>query len=33
LDKKLHEAVAHAVATKAIEQGLARADYVPYVRE
>jgi malate dehydrogenase (oxaloacetate-decarboxylating) len=33
LDKKLHKAVAHAVACKAIEQGLARADYVPYVRE
>lgn len=32
LDRKLHEAVAHAVATKAIEQGLARAEYVPYVR-
>jgi malate dehydrogenase (oxaloacetate-decarboxylating) len=33
LDKKLHEAVAHAVASKAIEQGLARSEYVPYVRE
>jgi malate dehydrogenase (oxaloacetate-decarboxylating) len=33
LDKKLHEAVAHAVACKAIEQGLARVEYVPYVRE
>jgi malate dehydrogenase (oxaloacetate-decarboxylating) len=33
LDKQLHAAVAHAVALKAIEQGLARADYVPYVRE
>jgi malate dehydrogenase (oxaloacetate-decarboxylating) len=33
LDRKLHQAVAHAVATKAIEQGLARAEYVPYVRE
>jgi malate dehydrogenase (oxaloacetate-decarboxylating) len=33
LDKRLHAAVAHAVATKAIEQGLARAEYVPYVRE
>lgn len=32
LDRKLHEAVAHAVAKKAIEQGLARAEYVPYVR-
>ncbi len=33
LDRKLHEAVAHAVASKAIEQGLARADYVPYIHE
>jgi malate dehydrogenase (oxaloacetate-decarboxylating) len=33
LDRKLHEAVAHAVATKAIEQGLARADYVPYIHD
>jgi malate dehydrogenase (oxaloacetate-decarboxylating) len=33
LDHNLHAAVAHAVATKAIEQGLARAEYVPYVRE
>jgi malate dehydrogenase (oxaloacetate-decarboxylating) len=33
LDRKLHMAVAHAVALKAIEQGLARADYVPYVHE
>ncbi len=33
LDKKLHEAVAHAVALKAIEQGLARSDYVPYIHE
>jgi malate dehydrogenase (oxaloacetate-decarboxylating) len=33
LDKNLHAAVAYAVATKAIEQGLARAEYVPYVRE
>ena len=33
LDRKLHEAVAHAVALKAIEQGLARADYVPYIHE
>jgi malate dehydrogenase (oxaloacetate-decarboxylating) len=32
LDHALHLAVAHAVATKAIEQGLARAEYVPYVR-
>jgi malate dehydrogenase (oxaloacetate-decarboxylating) len=33
LDRKLHEAVAHAVAQKAIEQGLARVDYVPYIHE
>jgi malate dehydrogenase (oxaloacetate-decarboxylating) len=33
LDRKLHMAVAHAVALKAIEQGLARADYVPYIHE
>ncbi|MCX6067571.1 MAG: NAD-dependent malic enzyme [Chloroflexi bacterium] len=33
LDKKVHLAVARAVAQKAIAQGLARADYVPYVEE
>ncbi len=33
LDRKLHMAVAHAVATKAIEQGLARSEYVPYIHE
>jgi malate dehydrogenase (oxaloacetate-decarboxylating) len=33
LDKNLHMAVAHAVALKAIEQGLARSDYVPYIHE
>jgi malate dehydrogenase (oxaloacetate-decarboxylating) len=33
LDKKVHHAVARAVAQKAIGQGLARADYVPYVEE
>jgi malate dehydrogenase (oxaloacetate-decarboxylating) len=33
LDRNLHKAVAHAVALKAIEQGLARADYVPYIHE
>ncbi len=33
LDRKLHQAVAHAVASKAIEQGLARSDYVPYIHE
>jgi len=31
LDKKVHRAVAAAVAKKAIEQGLARSEYVPYV--
>ena len=33
LDKKVHRAVARAVAQKAIDQGIARADYVPYVEE
>lgn len=33
LDKRVHHAVATAVAKKAIEQGLARADFVPYVEE
>jgi malate dehydrogenase (oxaloacetate-decarboxylating) len=31
LDKQVHQAVARAVAEKAYQQGLARADYVPYV--
>ncbi len=31
LDKSIHAAVARAVAAKAVEQGLARADYVPYL--
>jgi malate dehydrogenase (oxaloacetate-decarboxylating) len=31
LDKRLHHAVAQAVAKKAMAQGLARAEYVPYV--
>jgi malate dehydrogenase (oxaloacetate-decarboxylating) len=31
LDKKVHRAVAAAVAKKAIEQGLARSEYIPYV--
>ncbi len=31
LDKNVHRAVARAVAQKAIEQGIARAEYVPYV--
>jgi malate dehydrogenase (oxaloacetate-decarboxylating) len=30
LDKDVHRAVAKAVALKAIEQGIARAEYVPY---
>jgi malate dehydrogenase (oxaloacetate-decarboxylating) len=33
LDKRVHHAVARSVAQKAIEQGVARADYVPYVEE
>jgi malate dehydrogenase (oxaloacetate-decarboxylating) len=33
LDRKLHQSVAHAVATKAIEQGLARCEYIPYQPE
>ncbi len=33
LDKKVHHAVARAVAQTAIRQGIARADYVPYVEE
>ena len=33
LDKKVHLAVARAVAQKAIDQGIARADYIPYVEE
>ncbi len=33
LDKKVHLAVARAVAETAIKQGIARADYVPYVEE
>jgi len=33
LDKKVHKAVAQAVARKAIEQGIARAEFVPYVEE
>ena len=33
LDKKLHQAVARAVASKAIEQGLARSEYVPYLHD
>ncbi|HEY3311260.1 MAG TPA: malic enzyme-like NAD(P)-binding protein [Anaerolineales bacterium] len=33
LDKKVHHAVARAVAQKAIDQGIAQTDYVPYVEE
>ena len=33
LDKKVHHAVARAVAEVAFQQGLARAEYVPYVDE
>ncbi len=33
LDKKVHLTVARAVAQKAIDQGIARAEYVPYVEE
>lgn len=33
LDKSVHRAVARAVAQKAIQQGLARAEFVPYVEE
>jgi malate dehydrogenase (oxaloacetate-decarboxylating) len=33
LEKKVHRAVARAVAETAIKQGIARAEYVPYVEE
>ena len=33
LDKSVHQAVARAVARKALEQGIARAEFVPYVEE
>ena len=33
LDKKVHHAVARAVAETAIKQGIARAEYVPYVED
>lgn len=33
LNKKVHHAVARAVAEMAIKQGIARAEYVPYVDE
>ena len=31
LDKKVHQEVARAVAETAMKQGIARAEYVPYV--
>jgi malate dehydrogenase (oxaloacetate-decarboxylating) len=33
LDRTIHHAVARAVARKAIEQGLAREEFVPYEDE
>lgn len=33
LDRRVHQAVARAVAQKAKEQGLARAEFVPYLEE
>jgi malate dehydrogenase (oxaloacetate-decarboxylating) len=33
LDKKVHRQIARAVAETAIRQGIARAEYVPYVEE
>jgi malate dehydrogenase (oxaloacetate-decarboxylating) len=33
LDKKVHREVARAVAETAIRQGIARAEYIPYVEE
>jgi malate dehydrogenase (oxaloacetate-decarboxylating) len=33
LDREVHRAVARAVARKAFEQGLARADFVSYVED
>ncbi len=33
LDKKVHKAVARAVAQKAMQQGIARAEFVPYADE
>jgi malate dehydrogenase (oxaloacetate-decarboxylating) len=33
LDKALHQAVAEAVAKTAFEQGIARAEFVPYLEE
>jgi malate dehydrogenase (oxaloacetate-decarboxylating) len=33
LDRKVHQAVATAVARKAIDTGLARAEFIPYLEE
>lgn len=33
LDRKVHRSVARAVARKAVEQGIAHADYVPYLED
>jgi malate dehydrogenase (oxaloacetate-decarboxylating) len=33
LDVKVHQAVARAVAKKAFDQGLARAEFVPYIED
>jgi malic enzyme len=33
LDKRVHHAVARAVAMTAMEQGIARAEFVPYAEE
>ena len=33
VDKRVHRAVAQAVAKKAMAQGLARSEYVAYVDE
>jgi malate dehydrogenase (oxaloacetate-decarboxylating) len=33
LDKEVHKAVARSVALKAIQQGLSRADFIPYLEE
>lgn len=33
LDKNVHQSVARAVAQKAIQQGLARAEFIPYAEE
>jgi malic enzyme len=33
LDKRVHQAVAKSVAMKAMEQGIAQADYVSYTED